>query len=214
MVAGILPTVKYLGLIHIPAEGPFLVTLNHYSREGFFIAWAAAAITVVMPRDPIWMMTSAWTNRRGGLDSIRTTLTKRIFLRLAEVYGFVTTPPMPPAEDELMERMVSIRKLMGLLKNQPEPILCIAPEGMDFPGGNLAIPYPGSGKLILQLGQILKRVLPVGVYEKEGKLHVRFGKTYSLLDEKFADDFLVRKTVMERIADLLPVSLNQIQNLY
>jgi hypothetical protein len=102
---------------------------------------------------------------------------------------------------------------MGLLKNQPEPILCIAPEGMDNPGGNLAIPYPGSGKLILQLGQIMKRVLPVGVYEMEGKLHVRFGKTYSLMDEKFTDDFLVRKTVMERIADLLPGNLNQILNL-
>jgi len=204
MVAGIHPPVHYLGLENVPTQGSFLVTLNHYSRKGFLIAWAAAAITAVMPRDPVWMMTGAWTSRKGGWDSVRTAVTKRIFKRIAEVYGFVTTPPMPPAKEELMVRMLSIRKLIGILENQPDPILCIAPEGRDTPGGKLASPFPGTGKLVLQLNQILKQVLPVGVYEKDGKLHIHFGEVYFLNDTNINGDFMASEIIMERIADTLP----------
>lgn len=213
MLAGIHPKVNYSGLHKIPEQGPFLVTLNHYSRKGFSIAWAAAAISAVLPKDPIWMMTSAWTNREGGIDRLRTAITKRLFSRLADVYGFVTTPPMPPAEEELVERVLSIRKLISILESQPDPIMCIAPEGRDTPGGRLAIPYPGSGKLILRLNQILKRVLPVGVYEWEGMLHIRFGEMYFLTDPVPNNENFVSKMIIERIADTLPGNMNQIETM-
>jgi len=207
MVKGIHPPVRYSGLENVPEQGSFLVTLNHYSRKGFSIAWAAAAITAVIPRDPVWMMTGAWTSRKGGFDRARTEATKRIFKRIAEVYGFVTTPPMPPAKHELMDRMLSIRQLIRILENQHDPILCLAPEGRDTPRGKLASPFPGTGKLVLQLNQILKRVLPVGVYEKDGMLHIHFGEVYLLNDTNLNGDFMVSEIIMERIADTLPGNL-------
>lgn len=198
------PILANTGLI--PEKGPFLVTLNHYSRPGFFILWAALAISSALPQTPLWLMTSAWTNRTGGLDHLRTTFSKALFKRLAGVYGLVTMPPMPPTTQEVAERALSIRKLMGKLHENTDTVLCLAPEGMDFPGGILGKPYPGTGKMILQISNHLKRILPVGVYEEEGKLVLNFGHPYLLqLPEKMEnlDEWAINQ-VMGKIAAQLP----------
>lgn len=190
----------------IPEKGPFLVTMNHYSRPGFFILWAAAAISAALPHDSLWLMTAAWTKRTQGMDRLRTALTKAIFGRLAEIYGLVTMPAMPPAQEEAAERALSIRRLIKIIKAQPEAILCIAPEGMDFPGGKLGAPYPGTGRLLLQAAAMLKRVLPIGVYEEDGRLVIRFGEPYILDPAADPDnmDAEITRQVMRRIAALLP----------
>lgn len=190
----------------IPEKGPFLLTLNHYSRPGFFILWAALAISSSLPQTPLWLMTSAWTDRTGGLDRLRTAFSKALFKRLAGVYGLVTMPPMPPTAQEVAERALSIRELMGKLREKADTVLCLAPEGMDFPDGKLGKPYPGTGKMILQITKYLKRILPVGVYEEEGKLVLKFGPPYHLNIPGNGGDLDERIThqVMGKIAEQLP----------
>ena len=209
LIKGITPPSVYIGLNNLPAGGPFLVTLNHYSRSGFMVFWAAAALSSVLPQPPIWLMTNAWTNRTKGLDQMRTWLTRKLFARLARIYGFVATPPMPPVVEESADRAVSIRKLDRRLRDQPSPILCLAPEGMDFPDGILGFPPDGTGKFILNMLKDLKRILPVGVYEEDGKLNLNFGPVYELdaYLSQVKDDRGITLQVMTKIAALLPARL-------
>ena len=142
-------------------------------------------------------------------DVLRTHLTRLFFRRLARIYGFITMPPMPPIDAELMERAASIRRLMERLREDPHAILCLAPEGRDFPAGILGQPPPGTGRLVLEACRSLQRILPVGVFENEGRLIVRFGPPFKLEDQLPArpDDQAVSTLIMRAIAALLPVHL-------
>ena len=204
--------VVYSGLNHIPPCGPFLVIMNHYTRPGLSVIWVAVAVSAALPAAPLWLMTSAWTNRQPGWDELRERITKKIFHRLADMYGFITTPPMPPVDAELEERTDSVRRLMDVLRHQPGTILCLAPEGRDFPGGVLGTPSPGTGRLVRQAAKYLQRVLPVGVYAQEGTLTVNFGAPFTLSDTlpEDASDQEISARLMVSIAALLPAHLRGI----
>jgi hypothetical protein len=150
-ISGVFPPVQIIDKKNIPNEGPGLVTLNHYSRPGFSIVWAALGISAQLPEKHLWLMTNAWTNRTRGVDQFRMGITRVLFKRLAGMYGFITTPPMPPTSGELAERALSIRKLMRVIHTNPETILCIAPEGQDFEYGKFGNPPEGTGKFIFQV---------------------------------------------------------------
>jgi hypothetical protein len=209
LIKGIIPPPILINQNNIPGEGPYLVTLNHYSRPGFMVFWAALVISAALPQIPIWLMTSAWTDRTRGLDQLRTWLTGKLFDRLAFLYGFVTTPPMPPAPEDASERAMSIRKLDHRLHEQSAPILCLAPEGMDFPDGIPGFPPEGTGKFISYLLKDLKRILPVGVFEEDGKLSVNFGPVYEPENQPgpAKNDTEIILLVMKKIAALLPARM-------
>ena len=203
---GITPPPVIYGAENIPPKGPLLVTLNHYSRPGFFIIWASFAIAACLPVNSVWMMTRAWTGRGAGRDRLRTGITTLVFKHLADIYGFVTTPAMPPNPAEIIDRAVSIRNLMVVLQSRPDAVLCLAPEGMDFSNGLLGKPFPGSGKLMFYISKLMNRIQPVGVYEENGELIIKFGKIYSLetCNDPESVDEVVIHSVMEKIAELLP----------
>ena len=71
---------------------------------------------------------------------------------------------MPPAPDELAERTMSIRKIMHFIRENPETILCIAPEGQDLEHGKIGKPPEGTGKFIFQIQKHLGQIIPVGVW--------------------------------------------------
>ena len=205
-------TIKFSGRSFIPIRESFLLTLNHYSRPGFLIIWAAIAIAACLPQSSIWVMTRTWTNRGGGLDAIRTWLTSCLLLRLADIYGFVTMPPMPPVPEEQTERAIGIRKLMQAIRDHPEAALCLAPQGQDFPDGVLGAPPPGTGKLIILLSRHFEKILPVGVYEQDYRLVVNFGKPYRISEWVANEDPDERISwcVMRQIALCMPDGLNKL----
>jgi len=201
------PKPELRGMENIPQYGPFLVTMNHYSRPGFLIVWAVMAISSALPHNSIWLMTNAWTKRSGTPgDWLQTRLSKVILTRIAKVYGMVSTPAMPPVAEETAERALSLRKLMKMLHEQPGAIVGLAPEGMDFPGGQLGKPAEGTGKMIWHTCQWLKQLVAVGVFEKNGQLVIQFGKPYRLSVTRYANDLdeKVIRQVMGRIAAQLP----------
>jgi len=205
-IKGIIPPVHIIGMENIPSSGPALITMNHYARSGFSIAWSALAVAAQLSENQAWLMTSAWTKRKFGLDTICTAVSKYVFSRLAKMYGAVTTPPFPPIPDEQYERSVSIRKLFRLLRTDPASILCIAPEGQNFNEGELGIPAAGTGKLIFQLEKQLGVIIPVGIWECFGRLVINFGTAYDFDKRTFGSglDNEVSSLVMNKIAYLLP----------
>ncbi len=205
---GVIPPVRYIGLENLPKQGPFLMLMNHYSRPGFMVLWGALALSACLPGEPLWMMTRAWTSLGSWWDKPKRFLTSTIFKRLAQVYGFITTPPMPPEAQDALERAMSVRKLLQTVRTNHNSIVALAPEGRDIPGGVLGEPPAGGGKLIGQLAGMLHTCIAVGVYEEQGRLCVSFGEAFELPETLDArDDIKVSEFVMRRIAVQLPASM-------
>jgi hypothetical protein len=72
------------------------LTINHYARPGFHAWWLALALSAVVPTDVHWIMTAAWTYSDGFRARTVTPLSRWLFGRIAQVYGFTSMPPMPP----------------------------------------------------------------------------------------------------------------------
>ena len=87
----------------------------------------------------------------------------------------------------------------------------LAPEGGDSAGGILSLPPPGVGRFMLHLAAIGLQIAPVGIYEEDGRLCLRFGQRYRL--ELAAGlpaverDRCASQIVMSNIARLLPAAL-------
>jgi len=120
-------------------------------------------------------------------------------------------PPMPPRDKDVAARARSVRAVLSFVDLVENPVICLAPEGGDMPGGRLAYPPAGAGRLMLQLASKVLEFVPVGVWEQDGYLYVNFGPKFELLipsgmasNEK---DRLVATTVMRKIALLLPAYL-------
>jgi len=127
------------------------------------------------------------------------------------MYGMITTPPLPIIPEEQNERVVSIRKLFRLLKSDLQAVLCVAPEGRDCSAGDLGMPAKGAGKLLLHLDKQLSKIVPVGVWERFGRLILNFGEPYTLKNWKFSKniDNEVSMLVMNKIASLLPSDIRR-----
>jgi 1-acyl-sn-glycerol-3-phosphate acyltransferase len=220
VVSGIQPPLEVLGAEHIPSQGPCLVTCNHYHRPGFAAWWIAVGVSSTVAarrapdanRDIHWLMTAAWTFPENRLRRILTPMTRWVFRRVARVYGFVPMPPMPPSRDEVEARaravMQTLRLSRGLAKEGG--MIAIAPEGQDTTPGELGTPPEGAGEFIALLVQTGMPVLPVGLWEVDGRLRVSFGPLFipHIPSERAQRDKFVSEQVMGAIAKLLhPISL-------
>ena len=196
---------------NIPGEGPALLTLNHYSRPGFQAYWIALGISAMVPVEIHWTMTAAWTYDGSFKSYMLAETSRRLFPRLAEVYGFTPMPPMPPRPFEAEGRARAVRQVLAVAKRQPPPVLALAPEGQDTPGGRLMQPAAGAGRFLLLLAQHGYPLYPVGVYEAAGSLCLSFGPAYRLEVPpgltRAESDRCVGEVVMRAIAGLLPEGL-------
>jgi len=196
---------------YIPQSGPGLVVFNHYSREGLSILFPVAGLASSIPTEMHWIMTGAWTFPGNPLRRPLRAVTKWVFKRIACVYGFTLTPPMPPETADAPARTEAVRRVFHHIKANPSTLVALAPEGRDFPGGVLGELPPGAGKFMLELSQRLEYIYPVGIYEGDGALRINFGPPFDLgsiinsgsssLEEKAS------RIAMQHIAALLPVRL-------
>jgi 1-acyl-sn-glycerol-3-phosphate acyltransferase len=212
-LAGLRPSLEVLGGENVPAHGPILVACNHYSRPGFDAWWLALAISaaVAARRAPDadlevrWVMTAAWTFPESRWKRCHLMpVTKRIFRRIACVYGFVPMPAMPPDPDEAAERAQAVLETLRLARRGAS--IGLAPEGRDTPD-RLGEPPEGVGRFIALLVGAGLSVLPVGVTERGGRLRVSFGPSFipQIPPERGEQDRLVAQQVMSAIALCIPV---------
>jgi len=223
------PPLQVHGQEHIPNKD-FFLTINHYTRPGFGAWWIALAVSAVVEQDIHWMIANAWAFPGKWYADLLRPLSQRLFTRLAEIYGFTTTPPMPPEPSEAQAREEAVRHVLKAARQSPKPVLGLSPEGRDFPGGVLGQPPHGVGRFIYQLYQTGYVILPVGVYEENGVLCLRFGKSYRLGDPhshatgeidpntfrlitQRQIDLLLSRTVMRHIAVLVPKHLHGVYDL-
>jgi hypothetical protein len=204
-----------LGKEFIPSRGPCLVTVNHYHREGFSAWWIPFAISSAIPIDVHWLITAAWRFEGKLMSKVLEYFSRKIIRGIARVYGFTTTPPMPPDPGEVKEGAASIRKLLKFADTHPQAFIGLAPEGRDSISGELLPPPPGSGRLIGHLANRGYCILPAAIYEalsqKKGTapscLVLRFGPAYTIEIPRQASpqerDALFGQKVMGAIADLL-----------
>ena len=193
---------------HIPNAGPGLVVFNHFSREGLSILFPVAGLASSIPVEMHWIMTGAWTFSGKPLRRPLRAVSKWIFNRIARVYGFTLTPPMPPDPTDQPVRTEAVRKVFQHIKANPSTLVALAPEGRDFPGGVLGELPPGAGKFLLELNRRLGLIYPVGIYEEDAALRINFGPPFDLgsiiNSDRYSLDEKAGWIVMERIAALLP----------
>ncbi len=219
-IARLRPPLRVEGEAYIPQHGPCLLTLNHYARPGFRAWWLALAVGAVVPAEVHWVMTAAWTFPDPFRSRLLTPLTRWLFARIARVYGFTPMPPMPTfgtdevtdlASAELLERATAVRRVLTWARQTPEPLLALAPEGRDTPGGVLSMPLPGSGRFMLHLANLGFSIVPVGAFEADGRFCLRFGPPYVLTVpadlSAHARDRAACEVVMSHLARQLPAGL-------
>lgn len=105
-------------------------------------------------------------------------------------------------------RARAVRAVLAHVHKQPGAMLAVSPEGADAPGGSLVWPPPGAGRFLLLLAEKHLPIIPVGCWEEEGSLCVRFGKAYQLENPAAAlpdeRDHQAAGIVMHAIANELP----------
>ncbi len=210
-IARLRPPLRLIGEQHIPERGFYLVTLNHYYRPGYQQQWSSLAISATVPRDVHWIMTGELTFPGSWIAPLGKPVSHFVLRRVAEVYDFTSMPPMPPRPRDVEARAAAVRDALQYARRSAEPIIALAPEGGDQPGGILTMPPAGSGRFCLLLAAVGLHFLPVGVYEADGALTLSFGELYDLsipragsADER---DRLAARVVMSHIAPLLPAAL-------
>ncbi len=199
----------------IPPEGPFVVVMNHYCRQGLGAWWGVFLIDQAIarrrtePAEVRWIMTNGWTYQDPVRSRLVTPLTHWLFRRIARSYGFIPMPPMPPHPLQLEERAQAVRKALSLAHGGA--MIGLAPEGRDSSDGGLIDPPARAGRFLLLLAKAGLRILPVGVAEKNGTLTVSFGEPFNLEDRpglgKRGRDRSADETVMVAIGKLLPPEL-------
>jgi hypothetical protein len=210
-IANIHPPLKIIGQEYIPQSGPYVITVNHYHREGFGAQWLALAIASLIPVQMHWIITGEFTYPGKWYERFGTISSKFLLERLAHVYSFTSMPPMPPREKDVEARAASVQAVLEFVKYAENPVIGLAPEGYDPPGNVLSRPVSGVGRFGLLLSRAGLLFCPVGAYEMDGSFHVHFGKPYDLhvpaglpVGKK---DRQASQTIMEHIAGLLPVHL-------
>lgn len=180
VAARLQPALCVLGQEHIPTDGPGLVLCNHYYRPGFEAYWIAFAISAVLPVEVQWVMTMERRYEHIRLGMARRAVEKVGLRAIARVYDFFSMPAMPPRPDEVEQRAHTVRQIIRRARSAPPAVIGLAPEGRDILSGTLGEPPPGVGRLIGYLHRLGFTLHPVGVFESEGRLCVRFGAPFLL----------------------------------
>ncbi len=183
-----------------------LITVNHFHAPDFQAWWFVILVSAILPKPIHWVVTSGWTNS-GWL----TGFTHWLFPIGARLLGFTAMPAMPPDPLDIEARAAAVMRVMHFARHAAQPVIGMAPEGRDFPGGVLGSLPSGVGRFLYLLSQCCQLILPVGVWKESGMIYVKFGEPYRLdvpggLSSHDRDQ-LVGNIVMRAIAQCLPFRL-------
>lgn len=187
LLRGMHPAPRVVSAENIPPETPFVLTMNHYDRQGLGAWWgvsvildAVAARRVCEPRDIHFAMAREWWYPYGFGRLVKQPLTRWFFAQVAQTYGIIRLPPIIGNNEFKGEGTVEVRHAIELTRGEHPQLVGLSPEGRT--GENLALckPPEGAGLFVLMLTHDRIPCLPVGIYEDEGVLTVGFGAPFKL----------------------------------
>lgn len=198
------PAPVFEGLEHLPDDHRFVLTANHYQREGLWILHTAGAITQAVvhrygaPDEtadgaPVrWMVTANWPRLRLGKFEVPNP--GDIFLK--RVAYSLSCYPIAFAGSDPAFTAQSLRQILRDARTLRWP-LGLFPEGAAASAGKLNPALPGIDRF---LPKLRLPAVPCGVRE-DGRMFLRFGPPIARAEIESAPD--AGALVMERISRLL-----------
>lgn len=194
------------GVEGIPRQGSFVLVMNHYNRRGLRPQICSMIISAVLAEVRAGEPEISWVFAEELEEFIYAPVPmprwvmRWMFRRLARMYGLVA---MPRQWRSAMARAATLRRIMGVLKGRA---VGLTPEAGG--PGILIEPPPGTGLFLLFLSEGGSPLVPVGVYEEEGELVIRFGEAFRLTEggegSAREQDERAKEAVMTAIGRLLP----------
>ncbi len=209
MVSQLQPPPVVEGLVPDLTGSAWLVIANHLHSETFRAWWIALSVTTALQARLHWIMTDSWVYPHRWQSLTLAPAMHWVLTRLARVYGFTSMPPMPPRPWEVQARAQAVLAAVRFAEANPGASIGLVPEGGDTADGALMTPPPGVGRFISLLTQSGRRILPVGLFELDGRLHLKFGRALRLpgpVSGKDRDHRAV-ETCMRAIAECVPEKL-------
>lgn len=202
---------QVFGTENIPQQGGCVLTINHFHRPGLGAQWIALAVTALVPLKICWAVTGELMCQGKWYQAIGSRASRVFLRRLADLYGLITMPPMPPRLKDVEARAAAVRAILEYVKESKDPVLGLSPEGYNSPQGALTHPATGFGRFALLLSRAGMKFVPVGGYEDDGIFHLHFGQAYELSNPADVStnekDEQAMQIVMRNIACLLPAHL-------
>jgi len=198
------------GVVNLPASGSFVLVANHYERPGLWMGWSgmivARAVHEHTRRRLRWIAIAEWRDFRLVGIPIPPPITRFIFGRFFRTFGFIA---MEPEGSSAHERAEGVRAALQAIK-QGE-VVGIFPEGDIGATPAMIRAQAGSGAFLAALAGRGAPLIPTGLHESEGRLHVVFGPPVDITDVKNVDrsqrDEAASRRVMDAVAALLPSEL-------
>jgi hypothetical protein len=205
LVERVSPPAECLGADNIPPGGGYVVTVNHYAREGFSSAWIAIGVSAFLPAEVTWVMTQEWVFQGHPLAWLLRPAMRIVLASLQKAFGFLPMPPIIAGYSEVAQRSAAVRRVIEHVRRHPQAVIGISPEGRDSPTSGMGDLPSGVGKFILHLNRMGLRILPAAITEHNGRLRVSFGAAYDLaLPDAGEDvDAQARAIVREKIEQLI-----------
>ena len=208
LVAQLQPPPIVDGIVPDLTGSGWLVIANHLHSETFRAWWIALSVTAALQTRLHWIMTGAWVYPDGWQSLTLEPAMHWVLTRLAKVYGFTSMPPMPPRPWEVQARARAVLAAVRFAGANPAASIGLVPEGGDTADGALMRPPPGVGRFISLLTQTRRRILPVGMFELDGRLHLNLGAAFDLDPVSGKDrDQRAAEACMRAIAECIPEGL-------
>lgn len=194
------------GIENLPTDRPYVILPNHYERpSGAWVGWGAIIISDVVAQTqsrtfPIrWVMTSTWQDCYVGPRRVNPKYLHWILRRMSALYGIIL---MPADDIDAFGRGAALRDVFRALSDPVGQVVAFHPEAGGFE--TLITPPKGIGRVLSVLDRRGIPLIPTGVYEADGQIHVSFGTAMPVGSLAHLDDVAAAEHVMLRIAQLVP----------
>jgi len=196
---------------NLPAEGPFVLIPNHYERkDAVWVGWGAIAMSAEIARTRSraavsklhWVMTDTWADCYIGPFHVSPKYLGWVLKGFGNVYGIIRMPAhdLPNHDFQRPRSASALHEIFNALDRGE----CIAvhPEAGGFE--TLIQPPRGAGRVLACFDRRHVPVVPVGVFEENGHLTIRFGAPLAPGAFLGLSDVDAADTAMLAICSLVP----------